>query len=154
MQYKGFDLSVFGQGVSGTKVRFYQEQAWAFSDYASPREYHLKRWTVENPNPNAAYPRIYPRTSAHSTFNNKFSDFWLFDADYFRIKNITLGYTFQKNVVQSLGVEALKLYVAAENPFTIRADHRMEDFDPETASGRGGNTRGTASLSFGVNLTF
>ena len=54
MQYKGFDLSVFGQGVSGTKVRFYQEQAWAFSDYASPREYHLKRWTVENPNPNAA----------------------------------------------------------------------------------------------------
>ena len=154
MQYKGFDLSVFGQGVSGTKVRFYQEQAWAFSDYASPREYHLKRWTVENPNPNAAYPRIYPRTSAHSTFNNKFSDFWLFDADYFRIKNITLGYTFQKNVVQSLGVEVLKLYVAAENPFTIRADHRMEDFDPETASGRGGNTRGTASLSFGVNLTF
>ena len=154
MQYKGFDLSVFGQGVSGTKVRFYQEQAWAFSDYASPREYHLKRWTVENPNPNAAYPRIYPRTSAHSTFNNKFSDFWLFDADYFRIKNITLGYTFQKNVVQSLGVEALKLYVAAENQFTIRADHRMEDFDPETASGRGGNTRGTASLSFGVNLTF
>jgi TonB-linked SusC/RagA family outer membrane protein len=154
MQYKGFDLSVFGQGVSGTKVRFYQEQAWAFSDYASPREYHLKRWTVENPNPNAAYPRIYPCTSAHSTFNNKFSDFWLFDADYFRIKNITLGYTFQKNVVQSLGVEALKLYVAAENPFTIRADHRMEDFDPETASGRGENTRGTTSLSFGVNLTF
>ena len=91
---------------------------------------------------------------ATNTFNNKFSDFWLFDADYFRIKNITLGYTFQKNVVQSLGVEALKLYVAAENPFTIRADHRMEDFDPETASGRGGNTRGTASLSFGVNLTF
>ena len=154
MQYKGFDLSVFGQGVSGTKVRFYQEQAWAFSDYASPREYHLKRWTVENPNPNAAYPRIYPRTSAHSTFNNKFSDFWLFDADYFRIKNITLGYTFQKNVVQSLGVEALKLYVAAENPFTIRADHRMEDFDPETPSGRGTDTRGTSSISLGVNLTF
>lgn len=154
MQYKGFDLSIFGQGVCGTKVRFYQEQAWAFSDYASPREYHLKRWTAENPNPNAAYPRIYPRTSAHSTFNNKFSDFWLFDADYFRIKNITLGYTFPKATIQNLGVENLKLYVAAENPFTIRADHRMEDFDPESASGRGTNTRGTASVSFGVNLTF
>ena len=76
------------------------------------------------------------------------------DGSFIKIKNITLGYTFQKNVVQSLGVEVLKLYVAAENPFTIRADHRMEDFDPETASGRGGNTRGTASLSFGVNLTF
>lgn len=154
MHYKGFDLSVFGQGVCGTKVRFWQEQAWAFSDYASPREYHLKRWTTENPNANAAYPRIYPRTSAHSTFNNKFSDFWLFDADYFRIKNITFGYTFPKPTIQNLGIENLKLYVAAENPFTIRADHRMGDFDPETASGRGTNTRGTASVSFGVNLTF
>lgn len=48
----------------------------------------------------------------------------------------------------------MKLYVAAENPFTIRADHRMEDFDPETASGRGVNTRGTSSIAFGVNLTF
>lgn len=86
LRYKGFELSMFGQGVTGTMVRFYQEQAWAFSDNASPREFHLKRWTVDNPDPNAAYPRIYPRTSAHSTFNNKFSDFWLFDSDYFRIK--------------------------------------------------------------------
>lgn len=44
--------------------------------------------------------------------------------------------------------------VSAENPFTIRADHRMEDFDPETPSGRGTDTRGTSSISLGVNLTF
>ncbi len=94
----------------------------------------MKRWTVDNPNPNAAYPRIYPRTSKHSTYNQYFSDYWLFNADYFRIKNITFGYSFQKPVLQKLSLEALKLYVAAENPFTIRADHRMEDFDPETAS--------------------
>lgn len=154
LQYKGFELSAFGQGVHGTKVRFYQEQAWAFSDYASPREYHLKRWTTENPNPKADYPRIYSRTSTHSTFNQKLSDYWLFNADYFRIKNITFGYTFQKNMLQSIGLDGLKLYVSAENPFTVRADHRMEDFDPETASGRGTNTRGTSSIAFGVNVTF
>lgn len=136
LRYKGFELSMFGQGVTGTKVNFSMENAWAFSDYASPRKYHLKRWTVDNPNPNAAYPRIYPRTSKHSTYNQYFSDYWLFNADYFRIKNITFGYSFQKPVLQKLSLEALKLYVAAENPFTIRADHRMEDFDPETASGR------------------
>ena len=135
LRYKGFELSMFGQGVTGTKVNFSMENAWAFSDYASPRKYHLKRWTVDNPNPNAAYPRIYPRTSKHSTYNQYFSDYWLFNADYFRIKNITFGYSFQKPVLQKLSLEALKLYVAAENPFTIRADHRMEDFDPETASG-------------------
>ena len=154
LRYKGFELSMFGQGVTGTLVRFYQEQAWAFSDNASPREFHLKRWTVDNPDPNAAYTRIYPRTSAHSTFNNKFSNFWLFDSDYFRVKNITFGYSFQKKTIQNLGLDALKLYVSAENPFTIRADKRMKDFDPESASGRGTNTRGTASLSLGVNLTF
>ena len=154
LRYKGFELSMFGQGVTGTKVNFSMENAWAFSDYASPRKYHLKRWTVDNPNPNAAYPRIYPRTSKHSTYNQYFSDYWLFNADYFRIKNITFGYSFQKPVLQKLSLEALKLYVAAENPFTIRADHRMEDFDPETASGRGVNTRGTSSIAFGVNLTF
>ena len=57
-------------------------------------------------------------------------------------------------MLQSLGLDALKLYIAAENPFTIRADHRMEDFDPETGSGRGTDTRGTASIAFGVNVTF
>ena len=154
LNYKNFELSVFGQGVTGTKVYFDMENAWAFSDYASPREYHLKRWTVDNPNPNADYPRIYSRTSSHSSFNQKLSDYWLFDADYFRIKNITFGYNFPKSMIQSWGIQALKAYVAAENPFTIRADHRMEDFDPETASGRGVNTRGTRTISFGVNLTF
>ncbi|MCS3268614.1 hypothetical protein NXX78_24270 [Bacteroides fragilis] len=35
----------------------------AFSLWTGPRrKYHLKRWTVENPNPHAAYPRIYPRS--------------------------------------------------------------------------------------------
>ena len=154
LQYKGFELSMFGQGVTGTKVNFNMEQAWAFSDFASPREYHLKRWTTENPNPGAAYPRIYTRTSKHSSFNQKFSDYWLFDADYFRIKNITFGYTFKKPVVNKIGLDGLKLYVSAENPLTIRADKRMEDFDPESATGRGQNTRGTASVAFGVNVTF
>ena len=154
LQYNGFELSMFGQGVTGTKVNFSMEQAWAFSDFASPREYHLKRWTTDNPNSGAAYPRIYTRTSKHSSFNQKFSDYWLFDADYFRIKNITFGYTFKKPVVSKIGLDGLKLYVSAENPLTIRADKRMEDFDPESTTGRGQNTRGTTSVAFGVNVTF
>lgn len=154
LKYKGFELSAFGQGVTGTDVYFRFEQAWAFSDYASPREYHLKRWTTDNPNPNAAYPRIYSRTSAHSTYNQKLSDFWLFDSDYFRVKTINFGYTFPDQIVKKCGIDAMTLYVTAENIFTIRADKRMEDFDPETGSGRGANTRNVASLVFGANITF
>ncbi|CAK7077627.1 MAG: TonB-dependent receptor SusC [Parabacteroides sp.] len=154
LRYKGFELSMFGQGITGTSVKFSEEQAWAFFDDANPREYHLSRWNIDNPDPNAAYPRIYPRTSSHTSYNNQFSDFWLFSANYFRIKNMTFGYTFNKKQILPLGLEALKLYVSAENPFTIRGDHRMKDFDPESASGRAGNTRGTSSVAFGVNVTF
>ncbi|MEG1562357.1 MAG: TonB-dependent receptor [Bacteroides sp.] len=154
VEYKGFELSAFGQGVTGTLAAFEMEQAWAFSDNAQPRKYHLKRWTVENPNPRAEYPRIYGRTSSHSKYNNYFSDYWLFDTDYFRIKNITFGYTFKKQMIQKCGLEMLKLYLAAENMFTIRADKRMKDFDPEAPSGRGLGAWGSRSVAFGVNVTF
>ena len=154
LRYKGFQLTMFGQGITGTSVNFDNEQAWAFFDNAGPREYHLGRWTEANPNPNAIYPRIYPRTSAHTSFNNQLSDYWLFSANYFRIKNITFGYNFQKNMLKKIKLDALKLYVSAENPFTIRGDKRMKDFDPESPSGRAANTFGTSSFAFGVNVTF
>lgn len=153
LAYKGFDLSVFGQGVSGTKVRFGEEQAFAFFDDASPRKYHLNRWTTENPDPNAIYPRLYTRTDAHSKFNQKFSDFWLFESDYFRIKNITLGYTFNKSLIDKLGLSMLKVYLSAENYITLRKDHRMKDFDPESSSGRGVSALGEKTISLGVNLS-
>lgn len=152
--YKNFDIAIFGQGVTGTKVRFENEQAWAFFDFASPREYHLKRWTVDNPNPKADYPRIYPRTSSNSKHNQYLSDFWLFDSDYFRVKNITLGYSFPRSAIRNLSLSKLRLYLAVDNPFTIRGDKRMEDFDPESPSGRGQMVNGTRSFTFGLDITF
>lgn len=153
-QYKGIELSAFGQGVHGVDVRFDNEQAWAFFDYANPRKYHLKRWSVNNPNPGAAYPRIYPRNSAHSKYNQYVSDYWLFNANYFRIKNITLGYSFPKSILDKCGLSSLKVYVTAENLFTIRGDKRMKDFDPESPSGRGLGALGTKSVAVGVNVSF
>lgn len=92
--YKDFDLSVSGYGVANVKTYFSEEMAIAFFNNANPREFHLKRWTEENPNPNAAYPRIY--TGTGQNYNNLVSDFWLFDASFFRVKNITLGYPVPK----------------------------------------------------------
>lgn len=154
LAYKGWELDAVGSGVGGTSVYFTMEQSWAFADFASPREFHLKRWTKENPNPNAEYPRIYGRTSSHSTYNQKASDFWLFNANYFRLKSLSFGYSFPKTMIKSIGLDALKLYVSAENLFTLRGDKRMKDFDPESASGRSGNTRGTQTFLFGVNVSF
>lgn len=154
LAYKGLDLSIAGQGVQGTKVNFQAEMAFAFFDYANPRQYHLGRWSEANPNPQAVYPRIYDRTDSHAKFNQYASDFWLFNSDYFRIKNITLGYSLPKTWVETLSLSQAKLYLSLENFITLRADKRMKDFDPEAATGRAVSALGEKTVSLGVNLTF
>lgn len=154
LQYRGFDLSIFGQGVSGTSVAF---EAYGihpfFHGMDNPRKFHLNRWTEANPNVNAAYPRIYSASSTHTTYNRNFSDYNLFDADYFRVKTISLGYTFPAQWVQKIGIQSLKAYVTGENLFTFRSDDRMKDFDPESSSGIIYNL-GSKSIALGLNLSF
>ena len=56
--------------------------------------------------------------------------------------------------VANWGLTSLKFFVTTENLFTIRADHEMEDFDPEAASGRALGAVGTKSIAFGLNVVF
>lgn len=153
LNYKDFELSLFGQGTSGTNVAFESEQVWAFFLNSNPRKYHLNRWTVDNPNPHALYPRIYGGSSLDD-YNQNFSDFQIFDADYFRIKTISLGYQIPKELTNKWGLETLKFFLTGENLFTFREDHKMKDFDPETVSGRSVSALGVKSVAFGVNLSF
>lgn len=154
MNYANFEFSVLGQGVSGADVAFevYQVHPF-FHGQDNPRAYHLGRWTEENPNPNAIYPRIYTASSPHTTYNRAFNEYHIFDADYFRIKTLSFGYNMPKNVITRLGLSSLKVYITGENLFTIRADHKMKDFDPEATSSTI-QALGTKSLAFGVNVSF
>lgn len=120
---------------------------------SNPRKYHLQRWNEENPNPNAAVPRLYGGTSLDE-YNKHFSDNQLFDSDYFRIKTLSLGYMVPRNVVTKWGLSSLKFFLTGENLFTLRADKIMKDFDPESSTGRGISALGTKSIAFGVNLSF
>lgn len=151
--YKGFELSLFGQGVSGTKVGFEADQVTPFTTGNNPKKFHLGRWTQENPNPYAASPRLYGGNSLDD-YNNYFSDLNLFSADYFRIKTITLGYVVPASKISRTGITSLKFFLTSENLFTIRGDRKMKDFDPEDATGRGLGAFGTKSVAFGVNLSF
>ena len=91
----------------------------------------MGRWSEENPNPHAIYPRIYTASSPHTTYNRAFNDYHVFDADYFRFKTMTIGYNIPRNIVSRLGMSSLKVYLTGENLFTIRADHKMKDFDQQ-----------------------
>lgn len=153
VQWKGLELSLFGQGVSGTSVAFESEQVFAFMLNSNPRKYHLARWTEDNPNPKAKVPRLYGGTSLDE-YNKHFSDNQLFDADYFRIKTINLGYMFPKTITSKIGLSSLKVFVTGENLLTFRADKVMKDFDPESATGRGLGALGTKSIAFGLNVSF
>lgn len=154
LDWKGWEFSMFGQGVSGTDVAFdvYGIHPF-FHGMDQPRKFHLKRWTEQNPDPHAIYPRIYSASSPHTTYNRNFNSLHLFDADYFRIKTLSLGYTFPKKMITQWGLQALKIFMTAENLFTLRADDKMEDFDPETASGVIYNL-GTKSVALGLNISF
>ena len=153
LQWKNFELSAFGQGVSGTSVAFESEQVFAFMLNSNPRKYHLSRWNEDNPNPNAACPRLYGG-NYYDEYNKHFSDYQLFDADYFRIKTISLGYMVPKDAVTRWGLSSLKFFLTGENLFTFRADKDMKDFDPESSTGRGISAFGAKSVAFGVNVSF
>lgn len=151
VSYKGFDFSVQGQGVNDVMVYLSGEASQAFFNGAGGKEYHLGRWTTQNPDPNANYPRLLI-TSAND-HNTKTSSFWLYDADYFRIKSIILGYTMPEEVSRHMGCQKVRFYLSGTNLITFRADNRMKDFDPEAPSARG-TYPNMKNIIFGVNLSF
>ena len=149
LNYKDFSLSVLGQGVANVKVYLGEEAAQAFFDNSVPRDWQKDNWTPENQG--AIYPKLYLPSDARFKYNSYDSSFWLFDASYFRIKNITLGYTLPTEVQKILGVTNARVYISGDNLFTFRGDKRMKDFDPEVANGRGYSfvlKSYTAGLSF------
>ncbi|MBS9767901.1 MAG: TonB-dependent receptor [Flavobacteriaceae bacterium] len=149
--YKGFDFRVQGQGVGNVKVYLSGEASQAFFNGAGAKTYHLNHWTKENPDPNAAYPRILE--SGDNGHNRSLSSFWLYDASYFRIKNMSLGYTIPKYVTEKYGIDKLRVYTSGTNIFTTRSDKRLKDFDPEMKSDRGSYPM-MKVFSLGVNVTF
>lgn len=152
MGYKGFDFSAITYGVADVKVYLANEASYAFFNGAGVKEYHLQRWTKENPNPRAPYPRML--VAGDATQNTKpVSSFWLFNASYFRIRSLSLGYTLPTSLIKKAAMQSARVYIAATNPFTFMADKRLTDYDPEMGSGRGGYP-GAKTWALGVNLKF
>ena len=149
--YKGFNLSVTGQGVTGTKVYLSAEASMAFFDYSVPRAWQLDNWTPQNQN--ATYPILLLPSNQNYKRSTQTSSFWLFDSSYFRIKNITLSYTIPQSLLSKIKLTGARVYLTGENLFTLRGDKRMKDFDPETVGGRGYNI-GTKTITAGLSIHF
>ena len=128
-----------------------EEASQAFFDNSVPRQCQLDNWTTDNQG--AIYPKLFTPADQRYKYNNHRFSFWLFDASYFRIKNITLSYSMPDEWVKQIGFTSLRIFFSTDNPFTIRGDKRMKDFDPEVASGRGYSVA-LKSYTAGLSLSF
>lgn len=144
--YKDFDFSMLWQGAFDVDAYYTGEAAYAFFNSGKVLERHLDRWTPENHN--ASYPRI---TRSDQT-NFVTSSFWLQDASYVRLKNISLGYNLPKSLLSKVGVEKVKVYVAGENLLTFSG---LDGLDPESPSDtRGAFYSNVKKISLGLKVSF
>ena len=147
LDYAGFDLAVMGQGAANVKVYFSNEASQAF--WGNIPSYVLNHWTTDNPNPNAPYPRLL--MVADDPQSSIASDFWLYDASYFRIKTLTFGYTVPQNLTMKWHIQTVRFFISSNNAFTIAAKNKFK-FDPEAPTSRGNYYPSIRTISFGFNI--
>lgn len=108
----------------------------------------LDRWTVENPNAEAQYPRIANGTSAN---NWQSSTRTIYDGSFLRLTDVELGYSMNPNFLQRLKVSNLRIYALANNVATFSS---WKMWDPETGSADGRNYPLQRKFNFGFRATF
>lgn len=123
-----------------------------YYEFGTIYSHQLNYWTTDRMN--AKYPRLYETGYRNNNYaaNIRCQTKYLTNGAYMRIKNLTLSYSLPHKFLGNLGVEDLRIYVSAENPFTF--DHMPKGLDPtvtNTSSGLGYPVM--SSCSFGFNLT-
>jgi len=152
LYWKGIDFSFTFQGVgqrngylSEYMVQALRGQIYNFPTYLGNGASWSYKNTVEQ-NLNAKYPRY---SWASSSANYSYSDFWIIDGSYFRVKNITLGYTFPSKWMDTIKVRNFRLAVSLNDFFTF--SNYPEGWDPEV----GATTYPiTKSLVFSASINF
>jgi len=150
--YRNFDLSMFFQGVSKSKLF----NGYKYTTYnASQQGYNLDNrvlgaWSESNPNSNIPLLRVDDPNSNFSTI----SDWYLEDGSYLRLKNLTVGYTLSNDFMNKISSgSSFRVYLSCENLFTITDYSGM---DPEI--GGVGLDVGTypvaRTYSAGISLNF
>lgn len=137
-EWKGFDLSLFFQGVSGVDVfdATYRQDI-ASGNYPT---WVLQRWTGEGTSNKV--PKI------GDSKNWVCSDMYIQDASYLRLKNITLGYTIPRSLTNKIGINRFRVFARAENLFTWT---KYWGFDPEIGASFDDNTQRHNTESTGID---
>lgn len=165
LRYKNLDLSIFLNGSYGNKVFNYNavelthmNSAWsnqlnAVADraklvpvdpdkvYADGSNWYDDITNVKVANPDTKTPRP---TTADPNDNDRYSTRYIEDGSFIRVKNITLGYTFPKNMLAKYNVENLRVYCNVQNLYTFT---KYTGYDPEV----GASTQDSTGLAYGID---
>lgn len=152
--WKGFDLNIFMQWSYGNDIL--NANRLVFENCAGKSNRNMfktfaDRWTMDNQSSNIA--------RANAQGSQVYSSLYVEDGSFLKLRNITLGYTFPKKVLNKMKISSLRLYLAAENIATLT---NYSGMDPEVSVRHSVLTPGfdwssyprAFNASFGLNITF
>ncbi|MCM1077538.1 MAG: TonB-dependent receptor [Bacteroides sp.] len=145
-RWKWFDLSVYMMFRYGQTFR-YEPIGW-YTGHGGSFPAHFNYWTPDNPSND--FPALDSERNWQKAPGNE-SIYWV-DGSFFKIKNITLGYTLPKNVCSMLRIDNLRLYGTLTNPLIVAKSDLLKGYDPEQMGNI--NHPLTRQLVFGLNVTF
>ncbi|WP_307758177.1 SusC/RagA family TonB-linked outer membrane protein [uncultured Mediterranea sp.] len=153
VQYKGIYAGVFFQGVGHSSVNLKANTDYFIPfangvDQSSARVEAANHWKASDPNnTNVLYPRLHTNEFANNTLN---STWWYRDGSFVRLKNVELGYQFDKKLVQRWKMQNLRIYVQGAN---LAVWDHVKMWDPEIGNS-GARYPLNATVTFGLDVTF
>jgi TonB-linked SusC/RagA family outer membrane protein len=154
-KYKAFDLSITFDGAGGMR-RYLDDMAGrAFANKSNVQQWMWdNRWTKENPDPNAIYPRFYHHGGGRNEPYSWYSTFWAWDASYLKVRDVQIGFNMPASVTQALKIQRMRLYLSGRNLLTF--DNFFPGWDPElnVELREGEHFPMTRTFIFGLNVKF
>jgi TonB-linked SusC/RagA family outer membrane protein len=149
-QWKGFDVSIFIQGVGKRSLLPNLEGlAPLLVTWKQALGIHRDYWTPENPD------AIYPRPFTGGTHNYRQSDKWVLDVSYARVKNLQFGYTLPSSLTQRIGLARTRIFFSGQDLFTITGLGPFKKYyDPEQRPNVQNDYPFFATASVGLNVSF
>ena len=138
-EYRNFDFSFLFQAVTNRNVIY---NPAAFQGGGRIPEMARGRWTTDNPDRNASYPRL---TTLQDDINYRNSTFWMRNGSFLKLRNVELGYTFKDIFREG---SALRVFLNGTNLFSI--DYMGNEVDPEYWGGY----PTVRTVSLGASVTF
>ncbi|WP_181422983.1 TonB-dependent receptor [Arenibacter sp. ARW7G5Y1] len=150
-QWKGFDFNIFFQGVAKRNVDFGGWNPWFFGsggdEWTVSQQFNQDYWRPDNTD------GYFPRPYMYNYYGNTAtSTRWLQNGAYIRLKQLSFGYTFPKDVMGKIGIDNFRIYFSGENlgeKSKLRYDHA---FDPEVVNATTYPLQRTYSLGIDVKL--